>query len=196
LNPAIYAYASSFTNDITSGNIFCVGGGNICCPQGYYAAPGWDPTTGFGSVNYGKMASVLTALGSTILPTSAPVVAPIPAPVTVPVAAPVAAGSLLNGYFVSASYSDSTCSAVRYSTSVLLNNCLTNADSSSRYFTATSTELSIKSYTDSACKLNEIVKRVAYSGLCSGKIKDYVSGSPDPSSTAPVIYERFLRATF
>jgi hypothetical protein len=193
LNPAIYAYGSSFTNDITSGSIFCVADGT-CCPQGFYAAPGWDPTTGFGSVNYGKMASVLVGLGSTIVPTSSPVVAPIPAPVAPPVAAPVAAGSPLSGYFISASYSDSTCGALRYSTSYLLNACVIKSDSSSSYFTATSTEVIVKDYTDSACKLNQKINRKTYTGLCSGQTKEYVSGATDPSSTAPAIYFRLVHA--
>jgi hypothetical protein len=188
----LYAYGTSFTNDIKSGNIFCTGDDGTCCPQGYYAAPGWDPTTGFGSVNYGKMASVLTALGSTIVPTSSPVVAPTPVPVTAPIPAPVAAGSPLSGYFISASYLDSTCGALRHSTSKLLNACDRNFDSTSSYYTATSTEFITKSYTDSACKSNEKVTREAYTGLCSGSLKRYVSGAPDPPSTAPAVYYRLV----
>jgi hypothetical protein len=194
LNPALYAYGSSFTNDIKSGNIFCTGDDGTCCPQGYYAAPGWDPTTGFGSVNYGKMASVLTALGSTIVPTSSPVVAPTPVPITAPLPAPVAVGSPLSGYFISASYLDSTCGALRFSTSKLLNACDRNFDSTSSYYTATSTEFITKSYTDTACKSNERVTREAYTGLCSGSLKRYVSGAPDPPSTAPAVYYRSVHS--
>lgn len=40
LNQAIYLYGSQFTNDITSGDILCTSG-TVCCPQGFYAAPGW-----------------------------------------------------------------------------------------------------------------------------------------------------------
>ena len=64
LNPALYANYKRFTNDITSGNNLCVASGT-CCPQGFYAAPGWDPATGLGSVNYGRMQATLVALGNT-----------------------------------------------------------------------------------------------------------------------------------
>lgn len=79
LNPALYAYSSSFTNDITSGNNKC-GAGNgqnkyTCCSQGYYAAPGWDPASGLGSVNFGKLKTVLESLGAglSMSPTTRPV---------------------------------------------------------------------------------------------------------------------------
>jgi hypothetical protein len=76
VNPALYEYGNSFINDITSGNNKCVALGT-CCPQGYYAGPGWDPACGLGSPNYGKMHHKLVALGSEIngaLPTSLPTV--------------------------------------------------------------------------------------------------------------------------
>lgn len=61
LNPSIYAYGStnSYFNDITSGNNKCTAWGDIsnpsgaiCCNSGFYASPGWDPVTGFGSIQY------------------------------------------------------------------------------------------------------------------------------------------------
>eukprot|EP00981_Chlorochromonas_danica_P013801 scaffold6861_cov248-Ochromonas_danica.AAC.4 len=56
VNPAIYKYGSSLTNDITSGkNNCCAGRGKVvCCDQGFTATSGWDPLTGFGSVDYKK----------------------------------------------------------------------------------------------------------------------------------------------
>jgi len=30
----------------------------ICCDQGFYASAGWDPLTGFGSVDYQKFYNV------------------------------------------------------------------------------------------------------------------------------------------
>lgn len=54
LNPSIYAVNGSFTNDVISGHNKCTRDPNICCSQGFYATPGWDPVTGFGSVDYGK----------------------------------------------------------------------------------------------------------------------------------------------
>ena len=44
-NPFIYEKGNSFFNDVTIGN------NKYPCPQGFFATPGWDPTTGFGSVN-------------------------------------------------------------------------------------------------------------------------------------------------
>ena len=55
LNPALYAFSKEFIlNDITSGNNLCQAekaGGVTCCSQGFYAAPGWDPVSGLGSVS-------------------------------------------------------------------------------------------------------------------------------------------------
>ena len=63
LNPAFYANYKLFSNDITNGNNLCAADGT-CCREGYYATPGWDPTTGLGSVNYGLLSSVLVKLGT------------------------------------------------------------------------------------------------------------------------------------
>ena len=76
INPSLYTKGSSFVKDITSGNIKCVADGT-CCSTGFYATPGWDPATGLGSVNYGKMASMFVALGevsASSTSTSSPVV--------------------------------------------------------------------------------------------------------------------------
>eukprot|EP01041_Mallomonas_annulata_P012195 gene12195-25619_t len=54
INPAIYKYNGSFANDITSGNNKCTRSTKICCSHGFYASTGWDPVTGFGSVDYEK----------------------------------------------------------------------------------------------------------------------------------------------
>lgn len=55
LNPALYAFSSKFIHDITSGHNKCnsaTSGSPVCCSQGFYAATGWDPVTGLGSVLY------------------------------------------------------------------------------------------------------------------------------------------------
>ena len=49
LNPAIWSYGTAITNDIVTGNNKCTAS-SICCAQGFPAAVGWDPATGFGSV--------------------------------------------------------------------------------------------------------------------------------------------------
>ena len=61
--PAMYTYADSIVNDITSGNNFCAANGQRC-PQGFYATPGWDPATGLGSVDFAKFQSVFVELGT------------------------------------------------------------------------------------------------------------------------------------
>ena len=192
LNPALYAYGSSFVNDITEGNIFCSGDDGTCCPQGFHAAPGWDPTTGLGSVNYGKMADVLVALGATTVPTAMPVAVPAAMPVTTPVAAPVAEGTPLTGHLVSASYSDTACSALFQSFTVLLNTCLKNSDSTSTMYTATSTEVVTMEYTDSACQSTPVTTRNTYSGLCSDSSRDFISATYEIQSTVPTVSIRFV----
>ena len=65
LNPALYkagAAANGYPfNDVTSGENQCTANAAVCCSQGFHAAKGWDPTTGFGSVDFAKLKAVLTA---------------------------------------------------------------------------------------------------------------------------------------
>lgn len=60
LNPALYYYSDSFIRDITAGNNNCTAS-DTCCSEGFYAAPGWDPTTGLGSVMFDRFLSTLGA---------------------------------------------------------------------------------------------------------------------------------------
>jgi len=58
LNPALYAMNSTgvFT-DVTSGQNNCAAGENgkqVCCEEGFHAARGWDPLTGWGSIDFQK----------------------------------------------------------------------------------------------------------------------------------------------
>jgi tripeptidyl-peptidase-1 len=65
LNPALYQVDTGVYNDITSGtNNCCAGetGSEVCCKYGFTASTGWDPTTGNGSPNFGKLADALLAL--------------------------------------------------------------------------------------------------------------------------------------
>jgi len=72
LNPTLYAFGSNNTfgangtdvkpfNDVTSGNNKCVvySGGDpsqaTCCNSGFYSTYGWDPVTGFGSLQYTQL---------------------------------------------------------------------------------------------------------------------------------------------
>ena len=60
LNPALYAYAPLFVNDITSGDNKCLTANVPCCPQGFTASTGWDPVTGLGSLDFGKFLHTFT----------------------------------------------------------------------------------------------------------------------------------------
>ena len=57
LNTAIYQNGAAISNDITSGENQCTAG-RVCCDEGFYAASGWDPLTGFGSLDYTKFYNV------------------------------------------------------------------------------------------------------------------------------------------
>ena len=82
VNPALYTNSSLFINDITSGNSKCAAttGKTVpnCCTQGFYATTGWDPITGLGTINYGKMVASFSALGAV----NTAIVAPSKAPST------------------------------------------------------------------------------------------------------------------
>ena len=69
--PALYGLHSTDStlfNDVTSGANNCCGKGQsgqatVCCTaQGFYAGPGWDPLTGLGSVNVGRVLDAWAAL--------------------------------------------------------------------------------------------------------------------------------------
>lgn len=59
LNPLLYAAEDQFANDVTTGHNKCVADGSVCCAEGFSAAAGWDPVTGLGSINHGKLLQVL-----------------------------------------------------------------------------------------------------------------------------------------
>lgn len=71
VNPAIYSKYTAFARDITSGDNRCVANGK-CCAQGFSAVPGWDPTSGLGSVNYGNMETFFLTLGGSANPKPKP----------------------------------------------------------------------------------------------------------------------------
>ena len=71
LNPTLYSAGNNVTlvnstiaafNDITVGDNFCCSGSNsasvVCCTSGFYTAIGWDPVTGWGSIDFPVFASV------------------------------------------------------------------------------------------------------------------------------------------
>ena len=86
VTPALYAHAASFVNDIVTGNNKCSATAP-CCPHGYTAVSGWDPASGLGSVNYGKMQETFVALGAINAWDTPP---PTPAPTREPTSPPTA----------------------------------------------------------------------------------------------------------
>lgn len=68
LNPTLYQLGgnqSNIFNDITSGeNNCCAGypGQQTCCQYGFTAASGWDPLTGWGSVNFARLSAYFVSL--------------------------------------------------------------------------------------------------------------------------------------
>ena len=55
VNPALYGAGAGVFRDVTQGDNKCSwfeNGASTCCPTGFEAAPGWDPTTGLGSVDF------------------------------------------------------------------------------------------------------------------------------------------------
>lgn len=60
INPLLYQNPAVF-NDMVTGNNRCTaaagGGLPVCCPVGFFAAVGWDPLTGLGSVDFAKAAA-------------------------------------------------------------------------------------------------------------------------------------------
>lgn len=64
INPILYSVPAGVYNDITSGeNNCCAGQGSpVCCNYGFTAGPGWDPCTGFGSIDFPKFAAAIVNL--------------------------------------------------------------------------------------------------------------------------------------
>jgi len=81
INPTLYATTTTGFNDITSGsNKCCAYGGTpasgaTCCTSGFTAAKGWDPVTGWGSVDYTPLYDMFTTT-TTSKPSKKPTAAP------------------------------------------------------------------------------------------------------------------------
>ena len=113
LNPVLYAFHRNFTHDVTKGHNKCGADNVVCCTQGFYASPGWDPTTGLGTLNFTSFKHTLmnlpkpTPTTPTVnTPSQAPVLfPPSPAPSPPPTAYP----TLAPGYAFITHYSDTKC---------------------------------------------------------------------------------------
>ena len=62
INPTLYTNANHFINDITYGENKCLRIPDKCCTEGFRAVPGWDPVTGWGSIDYGKFENFFLGL--------------------------------------------------------------------------------------------------------------------------------------
>lgn len=96
INPVLYEYAYSFIlNDIISGNNSCVAQDTLCCDESFECAPGWDPVTGLGSIDYTAFLNTFLAIADpTLNPTIAPTLSPIPGPTLNPTIEPTARPSV------------------------------------------------------------------------------------------------------
>jgi tripeptidyl-peptidase-1 len=90
VNPALYAAdpAAIGYHDVVDGKNNCVQAAKatagspppppVCCVQGFYGTPGWDPVTGFGSIDFDKFSDYFMSLvaGKTHSPSKAPAKSP------------------------------------------------------------------------------------------------------------------------
>ena len=102
IHPILYASYKNFTKDVTSGSNHCAAGYKApyaCCRQGFSAAPGWDPVTGLGVLNFKQFKTFMMNIGTSstttvnqpsIAPTTAnqPSIAPLKQPSNTPSIAP------------------------------------------------------------------------------------------------------------
>jgi len=61
INTALYQFGTKLTNDVTGGENNCAAS-LVCCSEGFFATAGWDPLTGFGSVDFKKLYSAFVNL--------------------------------------------------------------------------------------------------------------------------------------
>merc|ERR1711879_433418 len=66
INPTLYKAGSGSFNSITSGNNMCTAS-TTCCSQGFTATAGWDPVTGWGSVDYSKFEKLFTQVQQVVV---------------------------------------------------------------------------------------------------------------------------------
>ena len=92
LNPALYSNSSLFVNDITVGKNNCTRDSS-CCREGFSAAPGWDPASGLGTLNFSRFKQFMLGLNPSSLPTAPPSLQPSNAPTPEPSHQPSSAPS-------------------------------------------------------------------------------------------------------
>jgi hypothetical protein len=62
INPLLYYSGGSFANDMNVGNNSCTR--KFCCSEGFEVNRGWDPVSGFGSVDFFKLRNLLITAGN------------------------------------------------------------------------------------------------------------------------------------
>ena len=65
INPTLYENNQYLTNDVTYGVNNCTAGTPpaICCKEGFHNTIGWDPVTGFGSINFVAFKDFFLSIG-------------------------------------------------------------------------------------------------------------------------------------
>ena len=86
IHPILYASFKQFTKDVTSGDNHCAMGG--CCAQGFSAAPGWDPVSGLGVLNFKQFKTFMMSIGNSTTTTTKPSITPSMAPSSKPSSKP------------------------------------------------------------------------------------------------------------
>lgn len=86
VHPAMYEGYKSFVNDITVGKNNCTNAYHPCCPQGYEATPGWDPSTGLGTLNFRKFKTYMMDIQAGGSRAGPPTGKPSPLPSFIPTA--------------------------------------------------------------------------------------------------------------
>ena len=89
-HPILYNYNTLFTRDVTSGNnsCTCCGPNPVCCSQGFAATRGWDPVSGFGSIDVRLLLQFMMNVTRWTLPTDSPTRKPTMDPTFIPTRAP------------------------------------------------------------------------------------------------------------
>ena len=54
INPTLYTKANHLLRDVTVGENKCLRATDTCCAEGFSSTPGWDPVTGWGTIDFEK----------------------------------------------------------------------------------------------------------------------------------------------
>ena len=85
-HPVLYKYHDRFVKDVTSGNNSCTSEPVNCCTTGFFCTSGWDPVTGFGSLDVRSLIHLM--MDTSPQPTAAPTLKPTRRPTIVKTAKP------------------------------------------------------------------------------------------------------------